>query len=440
MTDKTNTATVPRTRLSRLGQLSALAGRVAGNVLLDSGKQLAQGRRPEVRSLLLSEQNLRQLADRLATMRGAAMKAGQLLSMDAGSLIPEELSFVLDRLRDGAKTMPSLQLLGMLEANWGDDWQSHFARFSYDPIAAASIGQVHHGITCDGREMAIKIQYPGVKDSIDSDLDNVFGLLRMSGIVPKDLDLTPLLEEAREQLKQEADYLREGRKMDVYRANFKDFRYRDRIAIPAYYEDMSSPEILCMEYMQGRAIDSLVYAAQSVRDEMVSLLFELFFAEFLQHRCVQTDPNMANYLYHSASHKLVLLDLGATREFEQSFVARYRSALTAAVAENRLALRDSLHALGFFSNGADLNNETIVLDLFQLATEPMRSQGDYDFAETDLVRRIHEKGMAVSSDPDAWHTPPSDILFLHRKLAGLYLIASRMRARVNLSGIISGFL
>ncbi len=440
MTDKQNSATVPHTRLSRFGQLSALASRVAGNIVLEGSKDLARGRMPVARELLISEHNLRHLADKLATMRGAAMKAGQLLSMDAGALIPEELSFVLDRLRDGAKTMPSLQLLQVLESNWGTDWQDRFRRFSYNPIAAASIGQVHQGLTRDGRDLAIKIQYPGVKASIDSDLDNVFGLLRLSGVIPKDLDLTPLLEEAREQLKQEADYLLEGRKIGLYREHLSAFRFRDQVEIPAFYDDISTPEILCMEYMHGKPFTDLSHASQAARDQMVSVLFELFFAEFLHFRCVQTDPNMANYLYRPESRKLVLLDFGATREFEQTFVTNYRAALLAAISEDRIGLRQALSDLGFFSSGAGRQNEAIVLDLFHLATEPMRISGDYDFAASDLVRRIHEQGMAVSGDPEAWHTPPSDVLFLHRKLAGLYLIASRMRARVNISSIISGFL
>lgn len=440
LTVKGNEAAVPRSRLSRLGQLSALAGRVAGNMVMDGSKELARGRKPEVRELLMSEKNLRHLADRLATMRGAAMKAGQLLSMDAGALIPEQLSFVLNRLRDGAKTMPSLQLLKVLESNWGADWQEQFQRFSYNPVAAASIGQVHQGRTRDGRDLAIKIQYPGVKASIDSDLDNVFGLLRMSGVIPRDLDLTPLLEEARAQLKQEADYLLEGRKMAQYGRHLMDFRRRERVAIPAWHEDLSTPEILCMEYMQGEPFEQLAHASQNHRDELVSVLFELFFAEFLRYRCVQTDPNMANYLYIPESCGLALLDFGATREFDQGFVGNYRSALAAAIAEDRVGLRASLAELGFFRDGADRNNEAIVLDLFQLATEPMRSSHPYDFASSDLVRRIHQAGMAISGDPEAWHTPPSDVLFLHRKLAGLYLIASRMRARINLGEIIGHYL
>lgn len=430
---------VPTSRVSRLSKLGVLAGKVAGNMLVDGGKELMQGKAPTIRDLLISEKNLTQLADKLATMRGAAMKAGQLLSMDAGSLVPHDMAVLLERLRADAVTMPAVQLLDVLERNWGDEWQDQFQRFSFQPIAAASIGQVHKGLTLDHRELAIKIQYPGVRESIDSDLDNVFGLLRLSGLIPKDLDLTPLVDEARRQLKLEADYRHEGQQLRNYAANMAAFPRREEVMFPEYHEDLSTDEILCMSYMQGQSIEKLAYVSQEERNRVMSLMMELFFAEFLEYRCVQTDPNLANFLYNLESKQLVLLDFGATREFDQSFVESYQAALQAATYEDRIALAEALNDLGFFEHGKEVKNLDVVLDIFILATEPLRYQGDYDFSGSSLAEKIRDKGLSISSDPDAWHSPPPDILFLHRKLAGLYLMATRFNTSINMNRLVSRY-
>lgn len=431
---------VPKSRLSRLSKLGGLAGRVAGNMLVDGSKEWVMGRKPSMKDLLISEKNLRHLADKLATMRGAAMKAGQLLSMDAGSLVPEELAIILDRLRNDAVIMPSVQLIEVLERNWGEEWADHFQRFSFSPVAAASIGQVHRALSQDHREMAIKIQYPGVKESIDSDLDNVFGLLKMSGLIPKELDITPLVDEARIQLKLEADYLQEGRFIEQYSENMLQFKRRDELLLPDYHRDLSTEEILCMSFLKGQPLEKLVYASDDERDRVMTLMLELFFAEFLKFHCVQTDPNLANFLYNIDSKQLVLLDFGATRQFSSEFVTDYYAALAAAVNEDRQQLSDALQRLGFFHTETEQSNLEVILDIFILATEPMRYVGKYDFSASDLAQRIRDKGMSISSKPDAWHTPPPDVLFLHRKMAGLYLIATKLKARVDVAQVIKQFM
>nr|MBP6490708.1 AarF/ABC1/UbiB kinase family protein [Thauera sp.] len=208
--DAARSAAVPGGRLSRLARLGSLATGVAGGMLAEGARQLAAGKRPKVSELVLTPANARRVADQLAQLRGAAMKVGQLMSMDAGSLLPPELADILARLREDARTMPMSQVVEVLETHWGKGWEQGFERFSFTPCAAASIGQVHRARTRDGQELAIKLQYPGVRRSIDSDVDNVATLLRVCGLLPKALDLAPLLAEAKRQLHEEADYRREA--------------------------------------------------------------------------------------------------------------------------------------------------------------------------------------------------------------------------------------
>ena len=143
MTDKPvkKTAAVPDGRWSRLARLGSLAGGVAGNMLAEGARQFAQGKRPQLQQLLLTPANARRVADQLAQLRGAAMKVGQLLSMDVGDLLPPELADILSRLRADAVPMPMSQVVSVLNANWGEGWDQHFEQFSFTPVAAASIGQ-----------------------------------------------------------------------------------------------------------------------------------------------------------------------------------------------------------------------------------------------------------------------------------------------------------
>jgi len=424
-------AAIPRGRLARLGSIGALAGKVAGNVLAQGSMQLARGERPEMAKLLLSEQNVGQVAEQLAKMRGAAMKVGQLLSMDTGNLLPEGLSQVLAKLRNEAHSMPAAQLYDQLERHWGSDWELHFNQFSFTPVAAASIGQVHSAEHVDGRQLAIKVQYPGVRESIDSDIDNVLSVLRLSGLLPVQLDIEPLVAEARAQLACEADYGFEAQALDDYRSAIAALPWRDRLQLPELEAKLSNRDILTMSYVQGQPVGEFASADQSLRDSLGQRMLELFYAEFLSLQLVQTDPNPANFLYDRESGRLGLVDFGATRRYSDSFVDSYLAAIEASIAGNKATLTEALEQLGFFKLGLSVANREAVLDIFALATEPLRQPGVYDFSTSDLPARLRAAGKSLSKDPAAWHTPPPDVLFLHRKLGGLFMLACQLGARVD---------
>lgn len=207
----------------------------------------------------------RRVADQLAQLRGAAMKVGQLLSMDAGELLPPELGEILARLRSDAKPMPIGQMDDVLTAAWGAGWDARFAQFGFTPIAAASIGQVHRATTKDGRQLAIKVQYPGIRQSIASDVDNVGTLLRVSGLLPAHLDVAPLLAEAKRQLHEEADYLREARCQAQFAALLAD---APNLRIPTVHTDWTTENVLAMDYVECVPIESLQRSPQAQRDEV----------------------------------------------------------------------------------------------------------------------------------------------------------------------------
>ncbi|NNL56525.1 MAG: AarF/ABC1/UbiB kinase family protein, partial [Pseudomonadales bacterium] len=180
-------------------------------MLAEGSRQLRAGKRPRARHMLLTPGNARRVARQLAEMRGAAMKFGQLLSMDSGDLLPKELAEILARLRSQAHYMPEQQLQQVMHKAYGRGWRDNFAEFDETPIAAASIGQVHRARTHTAQEIVLKIQYPGVADSIESDIDNIATLLRISGLIPSGVNLQPLLNDAKHQLKDETNYRKEAR-------------------------------------------------------------------------------------------------------------------------------------------------------------------------------------------------------------------------------------
>lgn len=432
-----NNSKVPAHRLSRFGNLASLAGRVAGGMLAEGARQLAKGQLPAKKDLLLTPANIQRVADQLAHLRGAAMKIGQLLSMDAGELLPPALAEILARLRANANPMPAKQLAQVLQREWGDNWQRHFVDFTFFPMAAASIGQVHQAYHDNGKRLAVKIQYPGVRQSIDSDVDNVAALLRISGLLPKEGNYQGLLEEAKIQLKHEADYLLEARHLNQYRQYLiHDTDYR----LPEVLTELTTQNILVMSYVEGSHIESLVHASQAERDRVMTLLFSLFFRELFEYRLVQTDPNFANYLYDHTRQQLVLLDFGACREYPASFSQGYQQLFNAALHDNQPSMVQALTQIGFFSQQILPEQKQAVLNLVKLACEPLKHAGAFDFGVSDLAIRLREAGTALSMQQNYWHTPPADAIFLHRKIAGLYLLAARLKARVNVCILLTPYL
>ena len=428
MNTEARATAVPDGRLSRLARLGSLATGVAGGMLAEGARQLAAGKRPKVSELVLTPANARRVADQLAQLRGAAMKVGQLMSMDAGNLLPPELAEILARLREDARTMPMSQVVQVLETHWGKGWEQGFERFSFTPCAAASIGQVHRARTHDGQELAIKLQYPGVRRSIDSDVDNVATLLRVSGLLPKSLDVAPLLEEAKRQLHEEADYRREAENLQRFGSLLAD---ANDFVLPQAVDALTRSDILAMSWVDGVAVESLTDAPQALRDRIATLLIGLLFRELFEFRLIQTDPNFANYRFDTASERLVLLDFGATRPYSGTVVESYRRLMAGAIRGDRAAMSTAAQEIGYFQDTIHAHQRDAVIDLFATACEPLCHPGVYDFGASDLAVRLRDAGLKLSLDRDFWHTPPADALFLHRKLGGLYLLAARLGARVD---------
>jgi predicted unusual protein kinase regulating ubiquinone biosynthesis (AarF/ABC1/UbiB family) len=370
-------------------------------------------------------------------MRGAAMKVGQLLSMDSGQLLPPQLGELLARLREDAHAMPLGQVAAVLKDAWGTGWENQFSRFSFTPLAAASIGQVHEAVLKDGRRLAVKIQYPGIRESIDSDVDNVATLLRLSNLVPEAMDLQPLLDEAKSQLHAEADYLREASALERFGAHLaRDSRFE----VPAVVDSLTTQQVLSMRFLDGSPIESLVDASSSQRNAAASALLELAIREVFDWGLVQTDPNFANYLFAAESGRIQLLDFGATRDYAGTAQAGLGALLRACIEGSDVDIQAAAADVGYLQPADPAAYRDSVVALLRSATEPARAQGDYDFARSDLAARMRDIVTEMRLRERFARVPPPEILFLHRKLGGLYLLLSRLRARVPVATLISPLL
>lgn len=410
-----------------------MASGIAGSMAAGALREFGRGARPRMRDLLLTPGNIGRLTEELANMRGAAMKVGQLLSMDAGEVLPQELADLLARLRDDAHFMPPQQLKSVLASNFGDRWLREFSGFDIRPIAAASIGQVHRARLRDGRDVAIKVQYPGVARSVDSDVSNVGALVRMSGLLPKGFDIAPYLEEARRQLREETDYEREGR---CLRAFSERLRGHPAFTVPEHHQDWSTSDVLTMSYVEGAPIETVAGMDAATREKVARELIDLMFREVFEFGDVQSDPNFANYRFNAETGKIALLDFGAARPVPSEVAGLYRNLFSAGLGGDAEGLAAAVEAFGILPEGVDPDHKARILRMADRAFADLRASDLYDFADMSLSRWVQEETMALADDGFLPPPVPMDVLFLQRKFGGLFLLAARLKVRLPLKAMI----
>ncbi len=434
--NKKDGAAVPTGRVERLLRFGGMATGIAGGVAAGGLRALAQGKRPDIADLLLTPANTMRLTDGLSHLRGAALKLGQMLSMDTGLVLPDELTAILARMRDDARHMPPKQLQTVLNAEWGPGWYSRFSRFDVRPFAAASIGQVHRAVLPDGKDLAIKVQYPGVRASIDSDVDNVATLLRLPGLLPRRMDMAPLMVEAKRQLHAEADYMAEAAHLAHFHALLAG---SEMFMLPELHAALCTPQVLAMTFVDSVPLESLTEAPQTVRDRVAAALIDLVLRELFVFGAMQTDPNLANYRYHLGSGRIVLLDFGAVQPIAPALAADFCSLARVALDGGKDETRAAMLRIGYFGSDTASHHQDLIQSMFDVAMEPIRQKTPFDFGRSDLLDRLRDMGLAIGNDRDLSHVPPAATLFLHRKIGGMYLMAAKLRARVTLRPMVEAY-
>ncbi|MBI3784494.1 MAG: AarF/ABC1/UbiB kinase family protein [Deltaproteobacteria bacterium] len=418
---------VPAGRIERLARFGWMSGELALGALTEGMRRMVGA--TVHGGLVFSEANAERLAKRLASLRGAAMKIGQMLSLQGEDILPAELTRALAILRADANTMPPAQLHRALKRAYGSGWEALFRRFDETPVAAASIGQVHRALTADGRDVALKVQYPGIARSIDADVENVAAVLRLARLLPGDFDPAALLAEVKRQLRRETDYKIEAGLQNRYAVLVAG---DPQLLVPAVHDELTTTRILAMDFLDGTPLEELCEdgAAQTLRDHLGLLLYRLMLRELFEFHFLQSDPNFANYVYLPATEQLGLLDFGGSRDVPIELSAQYRRLLGAAAANDRTTVRQALCDIGFARTQGDSERADALAELFLIGCEPFRHRGAYDFGASDIPARARELGLQLAAK-GLLRPPPPATVFLHRKLAGMFLLCARMRARVD---------
>ncbi|KAJ2713195.1 hypothetical protein H4R19_002375 [Coemansia spiralis] len=425
-------STMPANRVSRLFHYGSLAVGLGMGAIGEATKRWSGSGSDSPSSVLLSRANIDRIVSKLSKMRGAALKLGQMLSIQDSKSISPEIAEVLQRVQNGANYVPMSQIERTMRKDLGPDWRAGYAAFGEVPFAAASIGQVHDARLSEQMQrkygvgrVAVKVQYPGIAGSIDSDLNNLQTLLVLSNLLPRGMYLENTIRAARKELHWECDYVREADAM----AKFGQLLADDPVfAVPRLVGDLSSAAVLTAEYMDGAHIKSPEHYTQEERDYIGTHVIRLCLRELFEFGFMQTDPNWANFLYRRDSRTLALLDFGASRPFGSAFLDKYLRLLTAAMEGDREACRSWSTELGFLTGyEADVMTQAHVNSVLEIA-KPFAAPGLYDFGNQDVSSNVRSAIPVMLRH--RLTPPPEETYSLHRKLSGAYLLCIRLRARV----------
>ncbi|KAL2510429.1 ABC transporter 1 [Abeliophyllum distichum] len=290
---------------------------------------------------------------------------------------------------------------------------------------AASIGQVHRAVTKDGLEVVMKIQYPGVADSIESDIENVKLLLTYTNLIPEKLYIDNAMKVAKEELSRECDYTLEAKNQKRFRsllANTKGFY------IPIVVDDLSSRRVLTTELVPGVPVDKVALLDQATRNYVGEKLLELTLRELFIFRFMQTDPNWSNFLYDDVVKSINLIDFGAARDFPKHFVDDYLRMVVACANGDREAVIEMSRRLGFLTGmESEVMLEAHVQAGFVVGL-PFAKHGGYDFRSTNITQSISNLGATMLRH--RLTPPPEEVYSLHRKLSGSFLACIKLGAVV----------
>ena len=373
----------------------------------------------------LALQTAEDVATTLGAMKGVLMKIGQMASYIDDGLSPE-VRRMLSRLQDSVPPMSPELAARVVEEELGVPPEQAFSRWDPQPIAAASIGQVHRAVTLDGRAVAVKVQYPGIAETIAADLRNVALLRRMLRITAPAQDVDALLTELRDRVLEELDYTREAASQRLLAAYYDG---HPTIHIPGIISELSTRRVVTSQLAGGARFAELASWPQHERDLAAETIYRFTFRSLYEVRAFNGDPHPGNYLFHGGG-RVTFLDFGLVKHFTAAELQPLlQMARTICVEHDPEAFRRSLENAGFLRPAAPLSTQAIVEHLavfYDTIREPgpLTITGDY---ASSVVRRFFDMRSPVTG----YIAVPRSYVLLQRINLGLFAILGELSATAN---------
>lgn len=412
------------TRTGRFMRLAGMTASVASRYAGERARRFMGAEEDEQRRSDNYTRMAEEIAETLGDLKGAVMKVGQIASQTQ-DFLPREFSEALQRLQKEAPPMPFEVILGQIESELGKPASELFSTLDETPYAAASIGQVHRGVTHDGQAIIVKVQYPGVDESCDSDLKQLRMALRLSGLLklPKE-SVDQLFAEIRIRLREELDYENEARNVEM----FRQFHRNDEgVLIPAVLPELSSRRVLTMELVEGDHIGDITPErySQETLNAIGHRLFKTMADQLFRFQCIHGDPHAGNFAFRPDG-TLILYDFGCVKKLKPDIVQAYRNAVVSALQEDYAALDRYLIALGARVEDKPAIDEAYYAMWRDILVQPFSSDNvPYDFSAADLHRQVAAKTPSVFKHMDSFR-PPVESIFIDRMIAGHYWILKRL--------------
>ncbi|MBU0553561.1 AarF/ABC1/UbiB kinase family protein [Myxococcota bacterium] len=373
--------------------------------------------------------NAKQIVDVMGEMKGAAMKLGQMLSADP-DLVDAGFADHLAALQRTAPPMDFLTLQAQIEGALDQPMTSVFRFFDPEPLGAASIGQVHRATLFDGREVAVKVQYPGVLRSLESDIKNLGSLLNLSRAFVTKARAQAILAEARAVILREADYLAEARAMAEFAQALEGF---EGVRVPTPIMALSRPTLLVMRFEPGGKLDEALLSRPRAEREIIAARFvELFIYMFHDLKRLHTDPHPGNFLL-SPEGEIVLLDFGCVRAFAPRYTQGVLRLLVAYWADDMAGFLDEMMRMGFGYEGVELPSEAALRDYLTIILEPVGARGPFNFAQWQMHKR--SRAFLRAHVGFLKLAPPAEMMLYFRVLVGLKGMMTRVDAAVDIRKI-----
>lgn len=430
-----------------------LGRRWAGNSV--SGLFLSKEAKEARKQDFLQEQ-ANYLVSELGKLKGSVVKIGQMLALYGEHMLPPEITQALQSLNDNTATLS----WSVIESTLKSQLKDKFDDFDINPlpIGTASLAQVHRAtIKKTGQQVVLKVQYPGVADAIDSDLSLFKQLLKVTNVIPQTRALDTWFEEIRDLLHHEVNYLIEATTTERFYQRLKD---DSRYVVPQILPEYSTNQVLCMSYEEGVPISShaLQQLSQERRDAIGQAAINIMIQEIFVWGEMQTDPNFGNYLVRldeTHGDKLVLLDFGAVRQFDEQLLTIAKKFLIAGFYHDKHAMMSVMeHHTGYaFFDTMSPTIRSDMADIFLLATEPfshpdhnhslpascLDEQHRYLWANSQLHTRLMKYTRQAMQSKE-FNMPPKELMFISRKFIGAYTFLTVLNARTHADDLIKPFI